>query len=84
MDYIKAPRKVAELVGQVDNRSMLPDGNLILWERDLLSLHPYELEALGCLSLTAEEVRKEQMGGEPHMLPTPTDERVVEKEGGEV
>ena len=83
MDYIKAPKKVAELVGQDGNRSVLPDGNFVLWERDLLGLYPYDLAALGCLPLTAEEIREEQTGGEPHVLPEPTDTRVTGEEGGE-
>lgn len=83
MDYIKAPKKVAELVGQDGNRSVLPDGNFVLWERDLLSLLPYDLEALGCIALSAEEIREEQTGGEPHALPEPTDPRVTGEEGGE-
>ncbi|MDE6754510.1 MAG: hypothetical protein K2J82_07850 [Muribaculaceae bacterium] len=78
MDYIKAPEKVARLCGQAQNRGQLPDGNYILWERDLLRLQPYDLDALGCLGMTAAEVREEQAGGEPRELPEPTDPRVAE------
>lgn len=82
MDYIKAPKKVAEAVGQAQNRGLLPDGNYLLWERDLLPLHPYDLEAIGCVALSAAEVREEQGGGEPAPLPEITDERIA-REGEE-
>lgn len=86
MDYIKAPKAVAKLVGQSENRGVFPDGNFMLWERDLLSLMPYDLEALGCKRLTAPEVIAEHNGGEAAPLPAPTDPRItgLTEEGGEL
>ena len=88
MEYVKAPEKVARLCGQAENRSVLPDGNYILWERDLLSLLPYDLEALGCAGMTAAEICAEQHGATPRELPEPTDPRVTgnsasAREGGD-
>lgn len=80
MEYIKAPKAVAKLVGQAENRSMTPDGNYILWERDLLSLLPYDLEALGCVAMSAAEITAEQAGAEPRELPEPRDPRIAGKE----
>lgn len=85
MNYIKAPKKVAILVGQSENRGVFPDGNFLLWERDLLCLSPYDVEALGCARMTSQEVISEQHGGVPLQLPDATDPRVAtpKEEGGE-
>lgn len=82
MQYIKTPKELAIHLGFKYSRPQFPDGNYLLWDRDLLrfgnsSSFPQLIPALGCVILTPEEVRAEQDGGEPNELPVAIDERVV-------
>lgn len=82
MQYIKAPKELAIHLGLKYSRPQFPDGNYLLWDRDLMrfgnsSTFPQLIPALGCTILTASEVREEQDGGEPNKLPVATDERVL-------
>lgn len=78
MQYIKAPRALADFLGLLHSRSMLADGSYLLWDRDILRLAGSgTLEALvpqiGCIILSAPDVRKEQEGeGQPAELPDVT------------
>lgn len=92
MRYIKANKEVVKILRLENLRPLLPDGNYLIWDRDLLVLGSSDsfgelIPALGCRELTAQEVRAEQEGGEPADLPEPTDPRIAvnqdNEEGGE-
>lgn len=78
MIYIKAPKGTAAYLGLLNSRSMLADGTYLLWDRDVMRLCGSGtveelLPQIGCVSLSAAEVRAEQNNeGEPAALPRPT------------
>lgn len=78
MQYIKAPRALAEYLGLLDSRSTFADGSYLLWDRDILRLCGSGtieelLPQIGSVILTAPEVRAEQNEEcEPHPLPPVT------------
>ena len=78
MQYIKAPRALADFLGLLDSRSTFADGNYLLWDRDILRLAGSGtieelLPRIGSVILTAPEVRAEQNEEcGPHPLPPVT------------
>lgn len=91
--YVKAPKVIVEYLAAVfgydhryetsNDRQIFPDGNYMLWERDFLPFCSSEelsakLPELGCVALTAQQVRAEQDGLEVNELPPITDERLLD------
>ena len=78
MQYIKAPRALADFLGLLDSRTTFADGNYLLWDRDILRLAGSGtieelLPRIGSVILTAPEVRAEQNEEcGPHPLPPVT------------
>lgn len=78
MQYIKAPRALADFLGLLDSRTTFADGNYLLWDRDILRLAGSGtieelLPQVGSVILTAPEVRAEQNEEcQPHPLPPVT------------
>lgn len=78
--YIKANPKVAAHLGLTGVRNMLPDGNFLLWQADMLAFGsiPQLAEScamIGALILAPHEAREEQDGVVSRQLPEATDER---------
>lgn len=74
MIYIKAPKVTVAFLGLLNNRTRFADGNYLLWGRDVQRLQGSGtlgelLPQIGCVEMTAPEVRVEQNGGEPTPLP---------------
>jgi|GEM_PF-3743062 hypothetical protein len=91
--YVKAPKEFVDYLASVhgydhrydtsNDRQVFADGNYLLWDRDFLPLCSSEniaatLPALGCVALTAQQVRAEQDGTCVNELPPITDERLLE------
>lgn len=90
--YVKAPKEFVDYLASVhgydhrydtsNDRQVFADGNYLLWDRDFLPLCSSEniaatLPALGCVALTAQQVRAEQDGIAVNELPEITDERLL-------
>lgn len=78
--YIKANPKVAEHIGVTKLRGVLPDGNYLLWQSDMLNFGPLTQMAesaamIGAIILAPHEAKEEQMGTVCRPLPEATDER---------
>lgn len=78
--YIKANPKVAEHLGLTKLRCMLPDGNYLLWQADLLRFGPLTQMAesaakIGAIILLPHEAKEEQIGAMCRQLPEATDIR---------
>lgn len=78
MRYIKARKETAAYLGLLGSRNIFPDGNYLLWDRDVARLEGSGglgelLPQIGAVELTAQEVRAEQEGtGEARELPEVT------------
>lgn len=80
--YIKANPLVAAHLGLTRDRNILPDGNYILWQSDMLRfgplcLLPATLSQIGAIALLPHEAREEQDGAVNRPLPTATDPRFI-------
>lgn len=87
--YVKANRKVVELLHLQNDRSQLKDGNFLLWLQDIMvfgSLVNFQdiLTQIGAVALSGEQARNEQEGTECQSLPKATDERFIIEEEEEV
>lgn len=91
--YIKAPKEIVDYLADVcgydhhydtsNDRQIFADGSYLLWHRDFLPMCTSEnvaamLPSLGCMALTAAQVRAEQDGEYVNMLPDITDERLLD------
>lgn len=90
--YVKAPKEFVDYLASAygydhryetsNDRQVFADGSYLLWDRDFLPLCSSDdlaarLPALGCLALTAPQVRAEQDGAAVNELPEITDERLL-------
>ncbi len=90
--YVKAPKEFVEYLAvehgydhRYDtsrDRQIFADGNYLLWDRDFLPVCSSEnimtvLPSLGCVALTAPQVRAEQDETVVNELPEITDERLL-------
>lgn len=90
--YIKAPKEFVDYLASVhgydhrydtsNDRQVFADGSYLLWDRDFLPICSSDniaesLTALGCVALTAPQVRAEQDGVYVNELPEITDERLL-------
>lgn len=89
--YVKAPKEIVDYLASKgydhrydtsNDRQVFADGSYLLWERDFLPLCASEdvaakLPALGCVALTAMQVRAEQDGDMVNELPEITDEALL-------
>lgn len=80
--YIKANRKVVELLQLTDDRTELQDGNFILWCQDILQLgEPIEFEEtlsrIGAIAMDGKTAYMEQEGKVCNKLPVATDSRFI-------
>lgn len=90
--YIKAPKEFVDYLASVhgydhrydtsNDRQVFADGSYLLWDRDFLPVCSSEnlsekLPALGCVALTAPQVRAEQDGVHVNELPEITDEGLL-------
>ncbi|MGM9871316.1 MAG: hypothetical protein ACI31E_05940 [Muribaculaceae bacterium] len=80
--YIKANPLVAAHLELTRDRNILPDGNYILWQSDMLrfgplSLLPATLSQIGAIALLPHEAREEQDGTVNRPLPAATDPRFI-------
>ena len=83
MDYLASVHGYDHRYDTSNDRQVFADGNYLLWDRDFLPLCSSEniaatLPALGCVALTAQQVRAEQDGTCVNELPPITDERLLE------
>lgn len=84
MRYIKARKETAAHLGLLGSRNVLPDGNYLLWDRDVARLQGSGtleelLPQIGAVELTAAAARAEQNGGTPAELPEVTLEAITGK-----
>ena len=90
--YVKAPKAFVEYLAveygydhrydTSNDRQIFADGNYLLWDRDFLPVCSSEnimtvLPTLGCVALTAPQVRAEQDETVVNELPEITDERLL-------
>lgn len=90
--YVKAPKEFVDYLASVhrydhrydtsNDRQVFADGSYLLWDRDFLPICSSDsiagaLPALGCVALTAPQVRAEQDGVFVNELPPITDERLL-------
>lgn len=90
--YVKASKEFVEYLAAEygcdhrydtsNDRQIFADGNYLLWDRDFLPLCSSEdisaiLPTLGCVALTAPQVRAEQDETVVNELPEITDERLL-------
>lgn len=90
--YVKAPKEFVEYLAvehgydhrydTSNDRQIFADGNYLLWDRDFLPICSSEditrtLPTLGCVALTAPQVRAEQDETVVNELPEITDERLL-------
>lgn len=82
MRYIKVRKEVAQYLRKTDSRNMLPDGNYVLWDRDVSPFGGSDaidtiVPAIGGRLLSAQEFNAEVKGCTPIELPWPTDPRIL-------
>lgn len=90
--YVKAPKEFVDYLASVygydhrydtsNDRQVFADGSYLLWDRDFLPVCASSdiadrLPTLGCVALTAPQVRAEQDGVYVNELPDITDERLL-------
>ncbi len=82
MRYIKARRETARFLNLTELRQVFPDGNFLIWDRDIMRIcSPAELDerlaSFGCREVSVAEARAEFNGEIVTELPDITDTRIL-------